>query len=77
METAKAMSLLTKLVTNFSPLQPRLNPRTGHARLVMDKIALRQVFFEYLPIPISSTAPYSLIILSLTLYILDTDRIAT
>jgi hypothetical protein len=74
METTKAMSLLTKLVTNFSPLEPRLNPRTGHVRLVMDKMAPRQVFS--LPISISSTAPYSLINQSPTLYVLNTDRIA-
>jgi hypothetical protein len=47
MDTIKAVPQLRQLVTGFSPLQPRFNPRCGNVRILMDKMALGQVFSKY------------------------------
>jgi hypothetical protein len=41
------MPYLRWLVTGFPPWWPRLEPRPGHVGFVMDKVALKQVFYEY------------------------------
>jgi hypothetical protein len=52
-------------------------PKPGRLGFVVDKAALEGISSEYfgfpLPLPIRPTAPHSLIILSSTLYSLETD----
>jgi hypothetical protein len=47
MKTIKAVPHLRWLVTGFSPLQPRFNPRCSDVRFLIDKMALGEVFSEY------------------------------
>jgi hypothetical protein len=51
------------LLTAFPPRRPGFDPRSGHMRLMVNKVALGQVFSPNtsvsLPILIPSTAPHS------------------
>jgi hypothetical protein len=70
METAKVKPLIWLLLAGFSLLWPGFDPWSDGVELVVDKIALGQVFSKFfdflLPTLISTTAAYSLIIQSPT-----------
>jgi hypothetical protein len=44
----KAVPWFRRLVAGFPPLRPAFDPRSGHVRLLVDKMTLGQVFSEYL-----------------------------
>jgi hypothetical protein len=43
------------LVTGFPPRRPGFEPGSGHARFVVDKVALGKVFSEYFGFPCQSS----------------------
>jgi hypothetical protein len=47
----KAAPWLRRFVTSFPPRRSGFEPKSGHVGLVMDKVALRQVFSEYFGFP--------------------------
>jgi hypothetical protein len=64
-----------QIVTGFPFWQPRFNPRSANVGFVVDKVTLRQVSNKYISSLANSHAAdcyYSLTILSLMLYSLDT-----
>jgi hypothetical protein len=50
-EMKKAVPSLKRLVAGFPPWQPRFDPRSGQVGLVVDKVALGQVFSKYFGFP--------------------------
>jgi hypothetical protein len=44
----KAAPYLRRLVAGFPPRRPGFDPRSNHVRFVVNKVALEQVFFQYL-----------------------------
>jgi hypothetical protein len=42
---------LRRLVAGFPPLRPEFEPGSNHVGFIVDKVALRQVFFEYFGLP--------------------------
>jgi hypothetical protein len=66
-------------ITGVPPRQAQFDPRSGHVEFVVDKVALGANFLGVLqfslPIIIPPTTPYSVIILLLTLFSLNTDNI--
>jgi hypothetical protein len=47
----KTMLELRKVVFNFSPRRPGIEPRSGHVGFVVDKVALGQIFSGYFGFP--------------------------
>jgi hypothetical protein len=47
--------ILRRLVVSFSSQRPVFEPLPGHVRFVVDKVALGQVFSEYLDFPCQFT----------------------
>jgi hypothetical protein len=52
---SRAVPWLRRLVAGLSPRRPGFNPESVHVGFVVDKVALRQVFFfsEYFGFPLS------------------------
>jgi hypothetical protein len=46
-----AVPLLRRLVAGFPLRRPGVEPRSGHVRFVVDKVALGQVYSEYFGFP--------------------------
>jgi hypothetical protein len=46
-----AVPWLRRLVADFPPWRPGFEPRSGHVRSVVDKVALVQVFSDYFDFP--------------------------
>jgi hypothetical protein len=47
MQFFEAVQKLRRLVTAFSPLQPKFSPKLGHVGFVVDKVTLGQIYSEY------------------------------
>jgi hypothetical protein len=51
----KAVPQLKRLVAGFPPRRPGFDPRSGYVGFVVDKVALGQVFSEYIGFPCQSS----------------------
>jgi hypothetical protein len=49
--TVMAVPYIRPLVAGFPPRRPGLEPRSGHVRFVVDKVALGEVLSEYFGFP--------------------------